>query len=98
MAAELEHSFTLEELEISELEHAAENPNDHITSCTCRGFCLRENGRNACPCKSASNFCSSACHGEDFGTCMNNRRVLDDSDSDTVSFIAFYYAFFPYTA
>ena len=32
MAAELEQSFTLEDLEITELEHAAEHPNDNITS------------------------------------------------------------------
>ena len=28
----------------------------------CKGNCLRENGRNACVCKSINYYCSSACH------------------------------------
>ena len=84
MADALEESFTLEDLEISQIEELATLPNvDNITTCTCRGHCLRERGRNFCPCKSLNKFCSSACHGDDFGeACMNSRRV-NESDSDS---------------
>jgi hypothetical protein len=61
----MDESFTLEAIEQSEIEEAALIPNvDNITVCTCRGVCLRESGRNACPCKSLGQFCSSACHGD----------------------------------
>lgn len=96
MADALEQSFTLEDLEISELEQVADLPNlDCITTCSCRGHCYRESGRNFCPCKSLNNFCSIACHGENFGACLNNRRAQESdsessSDKDTTVSLLFY--------
>ena len=97
MADALDSSFnTLEELEISQIEELATLPNvDNFTSCKCRGryCCLREKGRNFCPCKSMNKYCSSACqcHEEYFGGCLNSRNLLesdsDESDGGTVSFI-----------
>ena len=80
-----EESFSLEDFEAQVIENAAAVPNvDNLTTCSCRGYCLREKGRNYCPCKSNNSFCSSACHGADYGYCMNNRRVQDDSNETTV--------------
>ncbi|XP_028395416.1 uncharacterized protein LOC114519475 [Dendronephthya gigantea] len=82
MAGAIEGSFSLEDFEANVLENAAAMPNrDKITVCKCRGHCLREKGRNFCPCRSINSLCSSACHGEDFGCCMNN-RLVQESDSD----------------
>ena len=82
MAESLEGSFSVHEFENSLIENAAAVPNvDNVTTCSCRGYCLRDKGRNYCPCKSLNTFCSSVCHGDDFGLCMNNRRV-EESDSD----------------
>ena len=80
----IEQSFTLKDLEISQIEYLATLPKvDNITSCSCHGHCLREKGRNFCPCKSLDQFCSSACHHDNFGACMNNQRVYgSDSDSE----------------
>ena len=45
MAEAMEESFSLDEFEASVLENAATLPNvDNITTCTCRGHCLRERG------------------------------------------------------
>ena len=85
MAESFEGSFSLDDFEASAIESAAAVPNlDNITTCSCRGYCLREKGRNYCPCKSINNFCSSACHEGDFELCMNNRRVQDTDSDDTV--------------
>ena len=67
----------------SAIENAAAVLNlDNITICFCRGrHCLRERGRYYCPYKRANNFCFSACHEWDFGQCMNNRRVHEDTHS-----------------
>jgi hypothetical protein len=83
----------LEDLERSELENAAEVPNmdNNMTTCTCRGICMRERGRNFCPCKNLGSFCSSSCHGDNFGRCMNNRRA-QESDSDQTVRSYFYSA------
>ena len=96
MADALNSSFaSLDELEISEIEQLATLPNvDNFTSCKCRGryCCLRERGRNFCPCKSMNKYCSSACqcHKEDFGRCLNSRNLYEsdseESDRETVSF------------
>ena len=87
-----EESFTLEDLEISEVEQFVALPNiDNINSGTCRGHCLREKRRNFCPCRSLNNFCSRACHGEDFGQCMNNRRVQESDSDNAVSLLFFYF-------
>ena len=78
----MDESFTLEEIEQSELEQAALIPNtDNITTCSCKGICLREVGRNACPCRSRGQYCSSACHGDN-AICINNLQALE-SDSST---------------
>ncbi len=95
MADALDLSFnSLEELEISQIEELATLPNvDNFTTCKCHGrySCLRESGRNLCPCKSMSKHCSSACHRdqEDFSGCFNSRNLLEsdshESDRTTVS-------------
>ena len=57
-------SFTLSEIEERDkvFEVAAQPGRDKISVCTCTGFCLRETERNACPCRSAQQFCTSSCH------------------------------------
>lgn len=73
----------MEDFERSQLESVAAVPNADVnmTTCMCRNFCLKEKGRNFCPCRSIGNFCSSVCHGENSERCMNNRRT-QESDSD----------------
>lgn len=86
VAESIEGSFSVDEFELNVLENAAAIPNvDNITTCSCRGYCLRGKGRNFCPCKSVNSFCSSVCHGDDFGCCMNNRRVQESGSEDTVN-------------
>ena len=65
-------------------EQAAVDPNsDDISNCSCRGMCLRDSRRSACPCKSVGHYCSSVCHANQFsGACMNQQKVLE-SDSDS---------------
>ena len=85
-------SFTLNDLKQSNIEAAANQPGrDDIFACTCSGVCLRESGRNSCPCRSAHQFCTSRCHQRaTWNLCMNSRRVLeDDSSEDDVSSIYF---------
>ena len=58
-----------------------------MSVCSCRGACLKERGRNTCPCKSMGNYCSEACHSNvdcrKF-TCMNKRRLIEgESSSDS---------------
>ena len=77
---------TLEDFERRELETAAEVPIvDNLTICPCCGMCMRERGRNFCPCKNLGTFCSSLCHGNNFGSCLNNRRVQESNSDQTVS-------------
>ena len=86
MAEALEGSLSLHKFEANVIESAATLPNvDNNTTCSCRGACLREKGRNYCPCRSINSFCSSACHGENFGCCMNNRRAQESDSEDEVS-------------
>ena len=41
---------TLEDLEIDQMEQlASDSYFDNNTTCSCRGNCLRERGRNFCP-------------------------------------------------
>lgn len=86
-------SFTLDDLEQINFEAAANQPGrDDIFTCTCSGVCLRESGRNSCPCRSAHQFCTSRCHqSAKWNLCMNSRRVLEDdsSEEDDVSSIYF---------
>lgn len=85
MAEAPEESFSLDEFETSVIENVAAVPNvDNITTCSCRGYCLRDKERNFCPCKSINSFCSSSCHGGDHGCCMNNRRVQENDSDETV--------------
>ena len=87
----MDGSFTIDDLERSNIETAAQPGLDEISTCTCRGACLCESGRNSCPCRSAHQFCTSSCHrdGATSSTsfCMNSRRVLeeDSSEDDDVS-------------
>ena len=55
-------SFTLDEIKERDIEVAAQPGQDNILVCTCTGFCLRETGRNACPCRTAQQFHTSSCH------------------------------------
>ena len=82
---------TLEDIEIDQMEQlASDSYFDNNTTCSCRGNCLRERGRNFCPCWSLSNYCSSVCHNGNSDRCLNNRRV-QESDSDDSSVSVFVY-------
>ena len=72
MAEGVEESFLLDEYGRSAIESMAAVPNvDNLTTCSCGGYCVHDKGQNFCPSKSINSFCSSVCHGEDFGLCMN---------------------------
>lgn len=91
----MDASFTLDNIERSNIEMAAGR--DDISMCTCSAFCLRETGRNACPCRSAEQFCTVFCHsGARRSTCMNTRRVLQDDslENDDVSVLKVYFYLF----
>ena len=62
MAESFEGSFSLDDCEASAIEGAAavSNLDNILTTCSCRGYCLREKGRNYCPCKSINNFSNYA--------------------------------------
>ena len=91
MAEALDRSFSLEELEINEIEERASVPNfENLTTCSCRSNCIRERGRNFCPCRSQGQYCSSVCHDGN-SLCLNNRRALEsNSDDSSVSFFAIF--------
>ena len=84
-------SFTVHDLEQNEIENvAAGAPRENITTCACKGICLRERGRNACPCRNLKQYCTSSCHqaGPEVHKCMNRARVLhDDTDSSSTESI-----------
>ena len=93
MAEALDESFnTVEELEISQIEELASVPNfDNLATCSCHGNCIRERGRNFCPCKSLNQHCSSLCHVGNH-MCLNNRRAEEsnsDNSSSSVSFVIY---------
>ena len=71
-------SFTLDEFEERDIEVVAWPGQDDISVCTCTRFCLRETGRNACPCRSAR-----SCHRAQGTTslCMNTQCVLQEDSS-----------------
>ena len=46
-------SSTFDEIEERDIEVAARPGQNDISMCTCTRSCLRETGRNACPCHSA---------------------------------------------
>ena len=87
----MEDSFTLEQLDESTLMQASAEPfsSDNTTVCKCKvskRMCIREMGRNACPCKNAGHFCSTACHGKDTEAaelCLNMLKVLDGDCSSS---------------
>jgi hypothetical protein len=85
----MDESFNLDDIEQSEIEQNALIPNtNEVSVCSCRGACLKECGRNACPCKSMGNYCSEACHShaEIYETCMNKRCLIEgESSSDNSS-------------
>ena len=90
MSESLEGSFSLDEFEASAIENVAAIPNfDNNTTCSCRGYCLGENGRNYCPCRNANSLCSRACHGDDFGYCINNRRAIENDSDERVRLLQF---------
>ena len=72
----MDESFTSDDLH--QFEQTAQNPNTaDITVCSCIGMCLRDNGRNACPCKTIDHYCTSACHPDAEIECMNARKNLE---------------------
>ncbi len=78
----MDESFDVGDAERMQIEEVAQVANlDDITLCSCRGMCLREKGRNACPCKSKGQYCNSACH--DLSSACRNRRKYIESDSDS---------------
>ena len=91
MAEALDRSFSLEELEINEIEERASVPTfENLTTCSCRSNCIRERGRNFCPGRSQGQYCSSVCHDGN-SLCLNNRRALEsNSDDSSVSFFAIF--------
>ena len=82
----MNESFNFDDVDRFELEEAAQIPNkDDITVCSCRGMCLKESGRNACPCKTIGRYCTSACHAESAITCMNSQQYLASDSSEESS-------------
>lgn len=75
-------SITLDDIEESELEQAAQFPYVDNITCSCRGMCSRERGRNACPCWTISQSCLSACR-PDCSACMNTNSVLGGNSSES---------------
>ena len=86
----MDESFNLDDIEQLEFEKNALFLNtDEVSVCSCRSTCLKECGRNACPCKSMGNYCSEACHGDSNAEypkstciCMNRRRLIEGDSSD----------------
>ena len=78
MAGALDESFSrLEELEINQIEELASVANlENLTTCSCRGNCLRESGRNFCPCRSLNHYCSSTCHDGNSSPCHIMLEIL----------------------
>jgi hypothetical protein len=95
MESEHEQSLILEEADSfhSEFEALAAFPNvQNLTTCSCRGYCLCERGRNFCPCKSVGNHCSTACRdGNTYSSCMNSRRVHKSNSDDSVSLLLYFF-------
>ena len=90
MSEPLEGSISLDELEASAIENVAAIPNfDNNTTCSCRGYCLPENGGICCPCRNANSLCSRGSPGDDFGYCMNNRRAIENDSDETVRLLEF---------
>ena len=87
----MDESFSLDDVERMELDETAQRPNvDANTMCSCEGLCLRGSGRNACPCKTIGQYCTSACHPpghalEEQGYCMNSRQLLESDTSESES-------------
>ena len=88
-AINIDESFSIDEVEQREIEQVALIPNlDNATVCSCKGTCLRAGGRNACPCESIEQYCSSACHslgGTNSKICLNNRKTLESDSSESDS-------------
>ena len=76
---------TLDEIEESELERAAEFAYvDNTMTCSCRGMCLQKRERNACPCRSVAQLCSTACHsGTGRLACLNTNSILGENSCDS---------------
>ena len=76
---------TADEIERSKIEEIARVPNEdkNMTVCCCRGMCLREKGRDACPCKGIGQYCSLVCHPDE-NACLN-RRNLHESETEVTS-------------
>jgi hypothetical protein len=77
---------TADEIEPSAIEEIAGVPNadKNMAVCSCRGMCLREKGRNACPCRETGLFCYSVCH-PDSTSCWNWRNQSDTDNSSETS-------------
>ena len=75
-----------EDIERRAIEEIAgiSNADENMSVSLCRGMCLREKGRNACPCKGIGQFCASACH-PDNTLCWNRCNVQSDTDYSSES-------------
>ena len=53
----MDESFDIGDAEQMQIEEIAQVANlDAITMCSCRGMCLRKEGKNACPCKTIGQY------------------------------------------
>ena len=92
MAEGLDRSFSLEELEINEIEERASVPNfENLTTCSCRSNCIRERSMHKLlPMQKSRPIlckCLPYCHDGN-SLCLNNRRALENnSDDSSVSFL-----------
>ena len=91
MANSLDRSFSLEELEINEIEERTSVPNfENLTTCSCRSNCIWERSmQKLLPGRSQGQYCASVCHDGN-SLCLNNRRAIEsNSDDSSVSFLLF---------
>ena len=82
----MDESFTLDQADESELLEASKAPYSASPNavCKCTGMCLREKGRNACPCRNIGQFCLTACHGRaPRAACLNKRKIADGDASSS---------------
>lgn len=83
-------NVSLEDLEISQIEELESANIENLTTCSCRGNCLREKGRKYCPCKSNNHYCTTACHGDYSELCLNHRRAQESNSDDTTVSVFIY--------
>ena len=91
MAEGLDRSFSLEELEINEIEERASVPNfENLTTCSCRSNCIPERSmQKLLPVQKSRPILFNVCHDGN-SLCLNYRSSLENkSDDSSVSFLLF---------